>query len=264
MTWLPWLAGQIVPMMLVATRVLGLFMTAPLLASRTIPLRARALTGLMFALAVYPLVLDSQTRPPAPIHDLPSLGLVLATETLLGASIGLIAGIPLLSLQLGGHLMGHQMGLALARSFNPELETETGVVGQLMFFMGAMVFLVLDGFEHLHLTLLESFRAIPPGAAASPLVPLETVVSVVSSGFELALRVSMPVVGTILLVLIAMGALMKTMPQINILSVGFAIKILAGLATLLAALAAIEGVVAEEFAAVFDRVAQWVLHLSAP
>jgi len=59
-------------------------------------------------------------------------------------------------------------------------------------------------------------------------VPLESLVGLVSSGLELSVRVAAPVTGVILLLAITLGALSKTMPQINVMSVGFALKIMAG------------------------------------
>jgi flagellar biosynthesis protein FliR len=58
-------------------------------------------------------------------------------------------------------------------------------------------------------------------------------------------------------VLVAMGFLMKTMPQINILSVGFAIKIVVGLTILAATLYAIDEVVVDELSGIIDHVLRW-------
>ena len=36
--------------------------------------------------------------------------------------------LPLVALEMAGHMMGYQMGLALARTFNPELGSQTEIL----------------------------------------------------------------------------------------------------------------------------------------
>ncbi|MCH7766513.1 MAG: flagellar biosynthetic protein FliR [Acidobacteria bacterium] len=57
--------------------------------------------------------------------------------------------------------------------------------------------------------------------------PLDMVIGTLSASFELCLRVAAPIVTVILLIMIAMGFIMKTMPQINVLTIGFAMALLA-------------------------------------
>jgi flagellar biosynthesis protein FliR len=78
------------------------------------------------------------------------------------------------------------------------------------------------------------------GGLRSHDTPLDLLVGLLTSAFDLALRVSAPVAGMILLLVIVFAAIGKTMPQINIMSVGFAIKILMGLLILAAAIYAVQ------------------------
>lgn len=221
----------------VLCRVGGLFVFAPLLGSSAIPVRIRAMVALTMTAAVYPLVSGAATA----VGDvtLASLGWMVFSETLIGLSIGMLATLPIVALQVGGALMGYQMGLAAAQVFNPTLDSEADSISQVLYFLGLGVFLAIGGLEAMHLALAHSFDRVPVGGFRADMAPLALVVGALQSGFELAFRVGAPVFCIMLVESIGTGFLMKTVPQLNILSFGFPLKILLGLFTLIASVSAI-------------------------
>jgi flagellar biosynthetic protein FliR len=170
--------------------------------------------------------------------------------------MGFLAALPIHALDLSGFLIGHQMGLGLARVYNPELETDTDSTGQLIMYMGLGAFVAIGGLEVLFLSLADTFRFVPLGQGVAQ-APLDLVVGLIGSGFELALRVAAPVLCIIFLLMIAMGFVTKTMPQINIMSVGFTVKILAGIAMLAVSLTAMQQATAEEIQRVLRLAVGW-------
>lgn len=215
-----------VPFSLVLFRILGVFISAPMLSSTAVPARIRLLLGFTLALATYPVLMPTIEMPAVP--DVFALVPMVLGETLVGFSIGLIASMPLLALEGAGVIAGHQMGMSLARVYNPQLDTESDLVGQLLFFAAFAAYLAMGGIESLFDATARSFDRIPLGGIAASGVPLESLLGLLTSGLELALRVAAPVTGVIILLAITMGALSKTMPQINIMTVGFAVKAMAG------------------------------------
>lgn len=249
---------HVLPLMMVVIRLTGLFIFTPMLSSGSVPFQFRALLAFMFALAIYPFV------PPIPFTaslDLVQLVPLLFAELLVGAAIGLIASLPLLAVQMGGYLMGYQIGLSLAESFNPELDANGSVTGDLLFYMAAFIFISIGGLDILFATLAESFHTAPVGLFAAGDLPLETLLAVLSSGFELAVRVATPVMIVVAMLMIAMGFVMKTMPQINIMSIGFAAQIIAGLTILLVSLTVIATVATDELHAMLETLGVWVRSL---
>ncbi|GJM19094.1 MAG: flagellar biosynthetic protein FliR [Phycisphaeraceae bacterium] len=243
------------PFILVVFRLLGLFVLTPLLSSANVPRMVRVMIALSFAAAVYP------TMPPpagGPMDlDLVELLPLMLTEVMIGSTIGLIASIPLIALQMGGYFMGYQMGLALAQAYNPELDTQSGVLGQLLFYLGMAAFVALGGLDAVFMALLDTFETLPSGVFASDVMPLELLVAILTSSFEFALRIASPVMGVIVMILVALGFMMKTMPQINVMSVGFAAKILAGLLTLSAMIFIIDEVSVDEMRKAIDAILNW-------
>ena len=244
-----------IPFLLVLTRITGLFLFTPMITSNSIPRIYKALLSFMFAVAIYPFV---PTGVLPPVVDTLSLVPMLFTELLIGVVIGLIAGIPMMMIQLGGYIMGYQMGLSLAQSFNPELDTNSSVVGQLLFFMSIFIYISVGGFETIFTILADSFHTIGSGSFTVGDTPLDLLVSVLGSGFELALRVASPIMGVVSMLMISMGFIMKTMPQINIMSIGFSIQILAGLSILVLLISSVAMIAGDEMVNALEMLNQWV------
>lgn len=253
--------SHLFPLMLVVARLTGLFVFTPVLSSTTIPTMFKALLAFGFGVALVPFI---PQIPPSASIDMVQLVPLLFAELLVGITIGLIAAVPLYAMQMGGYMMGYQVGLSLAESFNPELDTSGSVVGQMLYFMGAMLFISVGGLDVLYLTLAESLRTAPIGAFTAMDVPLDFFVAVLSSGFEMAIRVSVPILAAVSMTQVAMGLVMKTMPQINIMSIGFAIQIMVGLLILVLMLNVIAEVAMDEVDWVMQGLSDWVRNLAPP
>lgn len=244
------------PWLLVFHRVLGLFLFTPLLASGAAPVRFRVLMGAGFAAAVYGFL------PPAfrgmPEATIGEYAMMMFSELLIGAAIGFIAGLPLIAMEMAGHLMGHQMALSLAQSYNPEMDSEMNAIGSLLFYLGISAFVLIGGPEAVLMILASSFESIPVGGLAASEAPVALVIAVLTAGTEIALRVSAPAIGLIMATMVAMGFLMRTIPQINVLTVGFAIKIMGGLVVLLFSLFAINTAMTGHLEETLEAVGAWV------
>jgi flagellar biosynthetic protein FliR len=254
------LLAHVVPFVLVISRMVGLFVFAPMLSSVSIPMRAKALLAVMLAAAVYPTIPTSFGDAALDIFSLLPL---LVSETLIGVCVGLIGAVPVMMLQLGGHVTGFQMGLSIASVYNPEFDTQSDVLGEILFYLGFAVFLAVGGLEAMYAALLETFERVPLGGFAVSSAPLELYTGLAGSGFEMALRVSAPATAMVFLIMVAMGFVMKTMPQINVMSVGFAVKIVAGLLATAMALQVIHNAAAEETIRVLDLLARWTSGLAS-
>ncbi|MCC5828988.1 MAG: flagellar biosynthetic protein FliR [Phycisphaeraceae bacterium] len=221
--------------LLVMFRLTGLFVLAPMFGSSVVPGRIKVLLAVGLSLCVYPMLLAPEQASAAwygRIADeginLYQLGSLVGLELLIGLVIGYGATLPLIGMQIGGRIIDQQMGLGLAGVINPDLDEEAGVVGQFYFMLALAIFLILGGHRVLMFTLLETFHRIPPGGYALDARLLHILWSLLACMFEIAVRVSGPLLCIIFLENVAVGYLMRTVPQINVLSVGFPLKITVG------------------------------------
>jgi flagellar biosynthetic protein FliR len=244
---------------LVLTRLTGLFVFAPLLSSPVIPPRVRVLLAVAFAAAVAPAVTMVRPMPEKlDVHDLPGL---MAGELLIGVSIGVVAAIPLITAQLAGIIMGQQMGLGLASVYNPAVDFEGDTLGQILFFVALASYLVAGGLELVFETLISTFAAVPVGGFRAADAPLDLLTGVITSGFAVALRMALPVLVILLLESVAVGFIMKTVPSLNIMNIGFPIRILLGLLMVVASIVIMLEVLMEEIGLDLQRLRDWAAAL---
>ncbi|MEC9374630.1 MAG: flagellar biosynthetic protein FliR [Planctomycetota bacterium] len=252
---------HVVPFFATLARMSGIFIFAPLLSSAMIPTQVKVILSIAMAFAVYPTIDHATWMTTLSGLDIVGLIPLIFGEALIGFTVGLLATIPVLSIQMGGLLMGQQMGLGIASIFNPALESDGDVVGQILLYLAIAMFLSLGGIEYMHLAVVNTFANVPPGGFAMHRAPLELLVGLITSGSELALRVAAPVLCIVFLETLATGFLMKTVPQLNILSFGFPVKILVGLLMLIAAIGMIGEALHVELAETLDIILIWAENL---
>jgi flagellar biosynthetic protein FliR len=210
---------------LVLARIAGLVLAAPMFMSGQVPAMFKALLVFTLSLMVFPVV--APTLP----ADLTLLGLAvgMAGEFLFGELLGLGVGILFFGAQLAGQVVSHQAGLALGQVFNPLYDEESTVLDQLWFFAALMVFLALRGHLALVSVVLGSFRRVPPMSMIVEPFTVDFAAGILRSIFDVALRLAGPTLLALMLTSLVLGFLARTMPQINILTVGFSFKIFVAL-----------------------------------
>jgi flagellar biosynthetic protein FliR len=236
-------------------RLSGLFVFAPVLGSPAIPMRIRSLLCIVFAVALYPTVPASYQMPIE--LNLASIAWAVTSEALIGITIGLLATLPMYAIQLGGLIIGHQIGIGLASVYNPALDTEGDVVGQFLLFLALAVFISLGGLESVFNALAITFANVPLGGLRASDAPLELFVGLIASGMEVGMRVAAPVLCIVLAETIAAGFIMKTMPQLNIMTIGFAVKILIAMIALIGSIHAIEMLARQDIIFTLNIMLEW-------
>lgn len=226
---MPWELFQL-PLLLPAF-VLVLFRTgamlsaAPIFSSLAIPVRIRLAMALALAFLTFPLVLP---EVPAGLSLAQALGAVFG-ELMIGLILGFGIGLIFFGLEVAGSMIEREAGMALAEAFNPLMETRSSILGQIFTFVAFLVFLAAGGHREIIRTLLESFRTVPVMTFGfSSRVP-DTLITLLQLAMVMGLRIAAPALVALFVASLVMGFVMRTVPQINILTVGFAIRVLTAL-----------------------------------
>lgn len=246
---------HLLPFWMVAARLSGLFLFAPVLASRLVMRRVRVLLLVMLTVALYPAVAAGGME--APPLELGSIAVVLFSEVLIGLAIGMLATMPLVAVQIAGSVISYKLGLALAQVYNPEFDAQSEVVGQVLYLMALCLFIQIGGLEQMIVAIMHTFSTLPPGMAWIDVAPAQLLVMLLDVAFVVGLRIAMPVLLMATLASLAMGVLMRTIPQINIMTIGFAIQIVLGMGVLAVSIYAIGDVTGDAIADGFGRIHAW-------
>jgi len=221
---------------LVLTRMSGLVVTAPIFGSRDIPIHVRGL--LAFALAA--LVAPTQWHVPIePPQNLINYLVFVGTEVLIGLVLGLGITILFMGLQVAGTMIGRASGMALSSVYDPSMGSEVSLHGKLLNYVTLAVFVAIGGHRMLIAAMLETFSTLPPGSGAIPVGLSDAATELVGQSFVLGLRASAPIITALLLSTLVMGIISRTLPQLNIMAVGFGLNSMMTMATLAISISAI-------------------------
>jgi len=204
--------------------------TLPLLDMKSVPPMWRVALAVCFSLALAPGV----------TAGLPAAGLVLTWQALVaeavrslavGAMLGFTVNLVFVAVRYAGTIAGMQIGFAIVNAYDPMSNSQISIIAQLYYLLAVLLFFVTGAHQILVTAMFQSCVVVPPFGSLDPTVGAWHLLSEFSQVFGLGLRIAAPVVVVLLLVSASMGVIVKTVPQINVLIVGFPIKIAVGLVT---------------------------------
>jgi flagellar biosynthesis protein FliR len=219
---------QLIAGALVFARVTGLMLAAPLLSTREMPMRVRALMAIAMTLMVWPLHSTTAIELPESLID---LGVAVGLEMLIGATLGLGVMILFAALQVAGTMIGQLSGLSLGEVFDPNFDDVSHVFSQFLYQVTITVFVLIGGHRLLVGALLDTFKTLPAGAGLPPNL-LEALSTLLVQSFDLGIRIAAPVVVSLLLALIVLAIIGRTVPQLNVLVLGFSLNALVAMSIL--------------------------------
>lgn len=153
---------------------------------------------------------------------------IIISEVLIGLIIAFMSILITNIMQTAGAIIDIQGGFGMSQVFDPTTQTQTSIVSQFLIAVG-MLFFVMNDF---HITfikiIIESFDYIPIGV----LINLsdfgnliQTVIKTTITSISIGVCIALPVIGVIFMVDVILGIATRTMPQLNLFSVGYIVKI---------------------------------------
>jgi flagellar biosynthetic protein FliR len=212
--------------LLVMIRMHSMFMVAPLFSSDIIPFRTKTALAFLTSLVVFPYVMHGE--PYVIAGNMGIYALMVLREVFIGLFIGFLASIIFAAFQLAGQYFAVQIGFGFTEVLDPLAQVSIPVVGQLKNMIGLLVFLFINGHHFLITAVCQSYKLAPMFHynRTSMGTLLKWVSEATGGMFIIALKIALPIVGTVFLVSIALGMLSKAAPQMNIMMLGFPFKIM--------------------------------------
>lgn len=223
--------SQFVVLVLIFVRVMTLIGFAPLLSHPSVPTTAKiGLAMLLSYILMSAHGASSFTNVNAALN-LGTLVIYVFKEVVVGIAIGYAITIVLAGVQFAGYLIASDMGLAMANIFNPELNEQVPVIGQLMNVVAMLLFLLMDGHLFLIEALKSSFDIIPLASLDTIFTPgfMMTVVRITGAVFVIAVKIAAPVMAAMFLTTIGLGILSRIVPQMQVFVFSMGLKVGVGL-----------------------------------
>lgn len=220
-------------LVLVMTRVMAFVTLLPVLSGMSIPLQVRVTLAFVVSVAIF----SSGIVTEATYHDtVAGLFLLMLTEFMAGMSMGFIVFFVFNCILFAGHFMDFSIGLAMVNVMDPIQQIQVPLIGNLMFLTMSALLVASGGLNALLMVFFDAYRIVPMGAAiilGNEAMAEYLVVSMV--GFViLAIRIALPIVGTMLVIDVCLGIMVKAVPSMNVFVVGMPMKVLLGIFLLFA------------------------------
>lgn len=241
--------------LLVMLRMTGMMVFNPVFGRRNTPPMVSA--GFAFVLAV--LLTGSMRFAPMPDPTLFSF-LYMAVKEL---SVGLMSGFILQSflsiLVIGGEVVDMQLGIGMAKVFDPGTNASVALSSSVFNVMFIMTFFATNN----HLTYIyltsQTFRMIPLGVTTFNYDILYYIPELFSTILLFAVKLCLPIVVIEVIVTVAVGIIMRIIPQINIFVINIQFKLLFGMFALVVLVAPFMGYFENLILICFDKIqAVWI------
>jgi flagellar biosynthetic protein FliR len=212
--------------MLVLARVSVFLFLFPIFSSSAFPNQLKIGLALVLALLFYTVVPVDPARFP---RDIPTFGLMLGAEILVGFTLGLCLRIFFAGVQMAGELIGFQVGFSMINIMDPQSGENVSIMDQIGYWVCLIIFLVLNGHHIIIMSMIDSFELVPVGGFVMHAAIPPRVMDVAAGLFVDAVKISAPVIAVLTFVNTGFGLVAKFSPQTNVMIVAFPVKIVVGL-----------------------------------
>ncbi len=225
----PWIA-KVPQIALIAMRIGALLAVAPVFGNKSIPPMVRVWIALLFAVLLAPVV-------PVPDFTGEVLPFVLTAgrEVVTGLLMGLSVMVVLSAAQFGWRLAGSQIGFGFAATVDPLFEEQEVLLDRLQELLVLTLFVTMGAHRWVLGALAHSYNVVPLGQAEFPPGVGQLFLLLFKNALVTGVQIGAPIVVCVVMAELAMALLSRSVPQFNLFSVGFGVRIVLGI--LVAALA---------------------------
>ena len=231
---------------LVAMRVSGLMVFAPVFSSAAIAARTKA--GFVFALTIL--------LAPA-VMTVPGAHAEIGVASIAGElGVGLVFGLSLMmlteALLFAGTLLGMSFSFSLVNLLDPNTHVETPVLGQMLGWLGVLVILGAGLDRVLLAAMVRSFCIVPVGHAVMQAHTASALAHMAGGIFLAGLQLAAPVMAASLVVEMTVSMVSRLAPMLPAHVVGIPLKTLSSYGVLIASMAVWPGWIERHFEALLD------------
>jgi flagellar biosynthesis protein FliR len=219
--------GAVEVFLLIATRVLAVLATSPVLGLKNVPVQAKLGLGLFTALILVPVI--SRDGLPAGVDV---SWTTLAGEALVGALSGFAATVAYTAIAFGASLLDFQAGFSMGSLYDQTFGTQGAMLERFYSAIAALLFFQTDAHHLVIQGLVQLFVVVPLGTFSLGRINPDLLAQIAASSFVVAIELVFPVMVALLLADVALGVLARVAPQFGIFQIGLQLKVVLALGAL--------------------------------
>jgi flagellar biosynthetic protein FliR len=211
-----------------ACRMFGVIFMNPVFGRQTLPSIAKI--GLALGVAMF----AARELAGTDVTDYTGIDMMISMlkEFIVGFTIGFVMTMFFGVFHIGGQIIDFQMGLAMATMFDPTSNSQITITGNLMTIFYPLLFFVTNSHLNLLAIAVQSYRVAPLGLETLDGEIGVYIAELFAYIFIYAVQLALPWIVTIMVVEVAVGIMMKVVPNINVFVVNIQMKVICGLIVL--------------------------------
>ena len=206
---------------LVLARISPLFVLAPLFSSPILPAQVRGTVAVGLAIGLTGVATQGQRIPSDPL----AVAGLTVEQLLVGIAFAFAIGAIYAAIEVAGSLCDFLAGFTFGQTLDPMNGAQGGVLSQLYGLAGVMIFIAIGGDAWTLRGLARTFALVPLTRAPQLSSLIGGVEHAAGSILTAALEVAAPAVLAVLITDVALALVSRAMPQLNVLAVGFPLKV---------------------------------------
>jgi flagellar biosynthetic protein FliR len=215
---------------MVFARIGTALLIMPGFASMQVYARARLSIALAISFLATPaLVAQMPSMPNEPMM----IFLLLGSEILTGAILGTIPLILLSAAHVAGTIISFVSGLASALTWDPVVQTQSGIVSGFLGTVGLLLVFVTDMHHVFIRAILDSYTVFQPGVAPDIGDTTQMIARQISQMFLIGVQMSTPFIVLNFAYNVGLGIMTRLAPQVPIFFVAMPLQLIASLAAMM-------------------------------
>lgn len=237
-------------LLLVFMRMSGCILFNPILGRKNIPVILKIGLTLMLSVFAYKLV-PVQTIE---ISSFIILFVYLLKEFLIGYMVGFVIQMFLSIMPIAGENIDMQIGISMSKIYDPQSNISMALSASFINVMFILIFFAVNA----HLTLIQIFIKlcvlVPYGSLHFEPAIFQELVSLLSLILIYAIKMSLPVLAAELITEIAVGLIMRAVPQIDVFSLNIQLKVIVGFIMILIMVSPLASFIEKIITLMFDNI----------
>ncbi|GHU51327.1 flagellar biosynthetic protein FliR [Clostridia bacterium] len=210
-------------------RIFGVLALNPIFGRQIIPVIVKV--GLSLGLALF----TARGMSDVIVINYTGIAMLVAMikEFAVGLLLGFVMNLFFSIFHFGGQIIDYQLGLAMASMFDPTTNSHISITGNMLSIFYTMLFFVTDSHLNLMAIAISSYNLAPLGFAPINGEISIYIVELFAYVMIYAVQLALPWIVTIMVVEVAVGIMMKVVPNINVFVVNIQLKVICGLVILI-------------------------------
>ncbi|MDR1571938.1 MAG: flagellar biosynthetic protein FliR [Clostridiales Family XIII bacterium] len=211
-----------------ACRMFGVIFMNPVFGRQTIPSIVKV--GLALGVALY----AAHEMQGVDVSGYSGIDMMVAMvkEFVVGFALGFVMSMFFAIFHMGGQIIDYQMGLAMATMFDPTSNSQISITGNMLTVFYTMLFFITNSHLNLVAIAVNSYGVAPLGLESIDGSIGVHMAELFAYMLIYAVQLSLPWIVTIMVVEVAVGIMMKVVPNINVFVVNIQMKVICGLIVL--------------------------------